>query len=101
MKLPLSAAAIAILIPASAMAINRAQISPSEMVAAIKIADSAQLDGVNAAEAAASSIRVKRCIGPDEEPTEFECLWQTRGKDGWINHKSWLAIDGRGWHFID
>ncbi|EIZ78840.1 hypothetical protein WSK_2383 [Novosphingobium sp. Rr 2-17] len=94
-------AAIAILIPASALAVNRAQITPSEMMAAIRAADPAQLDDVDAANVTVSSIRVIRCIGSDEEPTEFECVWQTRSKGGWTNHKSWLAIDGRGWHFIN
>jgi hypothetical protein len=83
------------------MAINRAHIPPAQMVAAIKSADPAQLNGVKASEITSSSVCVIRCIGPDEEPTEFECVWQSRGKRGWITHRSWLAIDGRGWHFID
>lgn len=88
-------------VPTSALAANHAHISPSELVAAIKRADRVQLDGVDPAHVTASSVRVVRCIGPDEEPTEFECIWQTRGKNGWIKHKSWLAVDGKGWHFID
>jgi len=89
------------LIPASALATKHIRISSSEMLVAVKTADPAQLDGVNVADLSVSSVRVIRCTGPDEEPTEFECIWQTRSKGAWKNHKSWLAIDGRGWHFID
>ena len=90
-----------LLISADAFAANHVRISPREMVAAIKRADPAQLDGVDADTISHSSVRVIRCVGPDEEPTEFECVWQTRSKTGWISHKSWLAVDGNGWHFID
>lgn len=88
-------------LPAGALAANHAHISPSELVTAIKRADRLQLDGVDAARVTASSVRVVRCTGPDEEPTEFECIWQTHGNNGWVMHKSWLAVDGKGWHFID
>jgi len=94
-------AAILLLIPAGAFAATHAQIAPRELVAAIKRADPAQLDGVVVDKVTTSSVRVIRCKGPDEEPTEFECIWQTQGKNGWINHKSWLAVDSNGWHFID
>lgn len=94
-------AAALLLLPSHAFAANHRQISPSELVAAIKRADPVQLDGVAASTVTTSSVRVIRCVGPDEEPTEFECVWQTRGKTGWIKHKSWLAVDGKGWHFID
>ena len=90
-----------LLIPTGAFAANHAHISAREMVAAIKPADPVQLDRVDAATVSVSSVRVIRCVGPDEEPTEFECTWQTRGRTGWISHKSWLAVDGKGWHFID
>jgi hypothetical protein len=94
--------ALALLLTSTgAFANNHARISASEMVAAIKRAAPVQLDGVGAATVSVSSVRVIRCVGPDEEPTEFECTWQTRGKNGWINHKSWLAVDGTGWLFID
>ena len=101
MRFTPTVAIIACLIPIHGMAANRVHISPGEMVAAIRTADPAQLDGINAAGITISSVRVIRCTGPEEEPTEFECLWQTRGKRGWTTHKNWLAIDGRGWHFID
>jgi hypothetical protein len=94
-------ALVLLLTPTGAFAANHAHISAREMVAAIKRADPVQLDGVDAATVSISSVRVIRCVGPDEEPTEFECAWQTRGKGGWINHKSWLAVDGAGWLFID
>ena len=71
------------------------------MMAAIKRADPAQLDGIDATRISLSSVRVIGCTGRDEEPTEVECVWQTRGKHGWTNHKSWLATDGGGWRFID
>jgi len=90
-----------LLIPTGAFGANHAHISAREMVAAIKRADPVQLDRVDAAAVSVSSVRVIRCVGPDEEPTEFECTWQTRGRTGWISHKNWLAVDGKGWHFID
>ena len=89
MKFAFSALAL-LLMPTVAFAANHARISAREMVAAIKRAAPMQLDGVDAATVSVSSVRVIRCVGPDEEPTEFECAWQTRGKTGWINHKNWL-----------
>jgi len=49
----------------------------------------------------AADIRMLRCAGPDEEPTEFECQWQHRVSNKWVRYKTWLAIDGKGWHVID
>ena len=95
-------AALALLLfPTGAFAANHARLSASELVRAIKRADPVQVDGIDAAQITISSVRVIRCVGPDEEPTEFECVWQTHGKDGWIEHRSWLAVDGDGRHFID
>ena len=90
-----------LLIPTGAFAANQARISARALVAAIKRADPAQLDGVAAATVTISSVRVIRCVEPEEEPTELECVWQARGKDSWIEHKSWFAVDANGWHFID
>ena len=50
---------------------------------------------------AAKDIRVLRCKGPEEEPTEFECTWLQRSSGRWKLEKTWLAIDGDGWHDID
>jgi hypothetical protein len=100
MRFAFSALAL-LLMPTVAFAANHARMSAREMVAAIKRADPKQLAGVDAATVWVSSVRVIRCVGPDEEPTEFECAWQTRGKTGWISHKSCLGVDGKGWHFID
>jgi hypothetical protein len=46
-------------------------------------------------------VRRVRCVGPDEEPTEFRCTWQQRTHEGWRNRETWLALDGRGWKVID
>jgi hypothetical protein len=100
MKGSLVGAAVAILVPAAVAAKNRVHIAPMEMVAAIKSADPVLLDGVDAAALTASSVRVIRCVGPDEEPTEFECVWQTRSQGRWNTHKSWLAMEGKGWRII-
>jgi len=48
-----------------------------------------------------ADIRVLKCVGPDEETTEIECVWQHRSLGKWVQHKTWLAIDGKGWHVID
>lgn len=100
MKLASLATAL-LLAPMGAAAANHARISPRELVTAIKRADPEQLGGVVTATVTTSSARIIRCVGPAEEPTEFECVWQARGKHGWIRHKSWLAVDGKEWHFID
>lgn len=88
-------------VPAGALAANHAHISPSELVAAIKRADRVQLEEVDASHVTVSSVRVVRCIGLDEEPTEFECIWKTHGRNGWIKHKNWLGVEAKGWHLID
>lgn len=100
MKIVYTALAL-LLVPTGAFAANHARISPEELVFAIREADPVQLEGVDPATITTSSVRVVRCVGPDEEPTEFECVWQARGEKGWIKHKNWLAVDGSGWHFID
>jgi hypothetical protein len=46
-------------------------------------------------------VRVVSCSGPDEEPTESECTWLEHEGHRWIKRRTWLAIDGRGWHVID
>lgn len=92
---------VLLLIPTAAFGANHAHISLRELVAAIRRADPVQLDGVIVTKLTASSVRVIRCVGPEEEPTELKCVWQTRGKRGWIKQKSWFAVDGQGWHFID
>lgn len=89
-------------VPASeAIASNRAKISPTEMAEAIN--EVANLSGhrYGPLPIRAADIRVLKCIGPDEEPTEFECVWQHRSAGKWVRYKSWLAIDGKGWHVID
>lgn len=100
MRVLLPVAALAMLLVEPVAAVNRVRITPREMMAAIKRAGRAELDGVDPAKVTIRSVRVVRCIGPDEEPTEFECRWQTRDKGVWKTHKSWLAIDRKGWHFI-
>ena len=50
---------------------------------------------------AAKDIRVLRCNGPKEEPTEFECTWLQRSNGHLKLQKTWFAIDRDGWHDID
>jgi hypothetical protein len=82
-------------------AVNRTSISRAEFARALRHADPILLGNVNRDEISAKSIRVIGCIGPDEEPTEFECRWQLRTSRGWKEYKNWLAVDGRGWHLMD
>lgn len=48
-----------------------------------------------------ADVRVIRCVAPDEEPTEFECVWQHQVAGKWVRHTTWFAIDGKGWHVIN
>lgn len=59
------------------------------------------LNGRNGQVISAFDIRVGRCIGPDEEPTEFECTWRQRTRGKWERFKTWFAIDGDHWVVID
>jgi len=49
----------------------------------------------------AIDIRVLKCIAPDEEPTEFTCIWQHRESGKWVRYKTPLAIGKKGWQVID
>jgi hypothetical protein len=86
--------------PPGALAANHAKVSPRELALAINKAD-ALLVPYRQGKVLASEIRGVRCIGPDEEPTEFQCTWQHRVKRGWVARKTWLSIDGGGWHVMD
>jgi hypothetical protein len=70
MKLQFLVVMAAALIPVPATAAHHIRISSRNMLAAIKAADPAQLDGVSAANITVLSVRVTRCVGPAEEPTE-------------------------------
>jgi hypothetical protein len=90
----------ALALAASASAQNRATVSPAELASAVNRSDKL-LNPARHRPVLAKDIRVVRCIGPEEEPTEFECTWRHKTKAGWRARKNWLAIDGRGWHVID
>lgn len=87
--------------PTWADAAQVAVVTRSEFARALKAAAPKQLDGVYQRKISAASIQVIRCLAPDQEPTEFECVWIGRTAQGWKKHKTWLAIDGKGWHVID
>jgi hypothetical protein len=94
-----AAALIALVSAAPASADNRATISPREL------ADAVNRAGVRAVPylkgvLSPRDIRSVRCLGPDEEPTEFQCSWRQRTEHGWKTRRTWLAIDGEGWHVI-
>ena len=86
--------------PLTAGAVNRANISAGEFSRAINAADAGSVP-YRKVKIYPSDIRALRCIGPNEEPTEFECAWRQRSRHGWVGRKTWIAIDGRGWHVID
>ncbi len=80
-----------------ASAQNRAVVKPAELTKALnEFAAAMKMPAVRP-----EDVRVVRCIGPEEEPTEFECTWKLRTAKGWSTRKNWLAIDGKGWHVID
>jgi hypothetical protein len=98
--LPLIALSVGVASPPNAGAANRANVSADELAQAINAAGVGSVP-YRKAKISSSDIRAIRCIGPDEEPTEFECTWRQRSRHGWIGRKTWVAIDGRGWHVID
>jgi hypothetical protein len=81
-------------------AANRARVSAKQLATALNKADNQSVP-YRQGMLSASDIRQVRCIGPDEEPTEFNCTWQQRTKSGWANRQTWMAVDGRGWKVID
>ena len=88
------------LLPVSAQAENRAVIPVEAFVAALKAADATVLPNIDRSRLSAKSVRWVRCVGPVEEPTEFECTWLLRSGHRWIKHRNWLAMDAAGWHLI-
>jgi hypothetical protein len=97
---PLIALSLVVALPPTAGAANRANVSAGDLARAINAADALAV-AYRRAKLSPSDLRAVRCIGPDEEPTEFECTWQQRSRHGWVARKTWVAIDGRGWHVID
>ncbi len=94
------AVALAFIAVAPAVAANRAHISANVLAAAINEAGSKAVP-YRHGKLPASDVRRVSCVGPDEEPTEFQCTWRQRTPRGWAKRQTWLAIDGRGWHVID
>jgi hypothetical protein len=86
--------------PAHVSAKNRAQISPTELVQAINAFDTAAMPSTPA-RLVPSEVRIVRCVGPDEEPTEFQCEWRQRVGNHWVRRTTWLARDGSVWRDID
>jgi len=79
---------------------NRAKVSPQQLAKAV---DQAGQESVpyRSGKISPSDIRVVQCVGPDEEPTEFECTWRQRTSHGWVTRRTWLAIDGGAWMVIE
>jgi len=98
--LPLIALSLVVAFPPTAEAANRANISAGDLARAINAADAGSVP-YRKAKISPSDIRAVRCVGPDEEPTEFECTWRQRSRHGWVGRKTWVAIDGHGWHVVD
>ena len=85
----------------AALASNRAHVSASEMANAITEVANTPVYRYGPKPIRPADIRVLKCVGPDEEPTEFECVWERRAAGRWVRYKTWLAIDGKGWQVID
>src|SRR4051794_30541270 len=56
------------------------------------------IEQVSGRKLAASSLRVRGCHGPEEEPTEFECSWSQRTDGRWRRMTGWFFVDADGWH---
>ena len=93
-------ALLLLLLPASAVA-NSTRMSPTELAEALNSAGTASVPYLRSKGISPIEIRHVRCVGPDEEPTEFQCSWRQSTRNRWVTRKTWLAIDGRGWHVID
>lgn len=79
---------------------NTARVSAEQLAGAVNRADSRSVP-YRHGKLSPSDVRGVRCIGPDEEPTEFQCNWQQRTGHGWANRETGLAIDGGTWKVID
>jgi len=99
-KLLALAVAALMTLPMASVAANRAKVSPQELSTAINEADTQSVP-YRKEKVSPADIRSVRCVGPDEEPTEFECTWRQHTITGWVKRRTWLAIDGDGWHVID
>ena len=86
--------------PDLALTANRAKVSSIELAQAINFWD-AVATPQKKERISPPDIRIIQCVGPDEEPTEFQCTWRQRVGHGWVRRTTWLAIDGEGWHVID
>ena len=86
--------------PAPGLAANRAHITAHELARAIDAAPARSVP-YRKTKIAPADIRIIRCAGPEEEPTELECTWRRHTDQGWIQHKTWLALDGDVWRVID
>ena len=95
-------AALVLLVSAAAtQAGNRVRVSSGDLAKAIAEVTSNPAYGIDPSRIAPIDIRVRKCIKPNEEPTEFRCTWLQRTSRGWMRHQNWLAIDEYGWHVID
>jgi hypothetical protein len=92
--------AVGLFAASSAAAVVRVTVTPQDLATATNQAD-AKLVPYRRTRISPADIRAVRCIAPDEEPTEFQCKWRLRLKDGWIGRKTWLVIDGSGWRVMD
>ncbi|WP_294330020.1 hypothetical protein [uncultured Sphingomonas sp.] len=96
----LSAVAVLLLSATPAMAVVRGTITPRAFAAAINKVD-AVLVPFRTGRLQAADVRSIRCRAPDEEPTEFQCTWQHRVKGRWVQRKTWLLVDAKGWQVMD
>ncbi len=83
-----------------AAAANRPHVSAKELVSAVNEADPRAVP-YRHGKLSASEKRALRCVGSDEEPTEFRCTWEQRTLGAWVKRETGLAIDGAGWHVTD
>jgi hypothetical protein len=91
---------LGVAVATAAQAAHHARISPQDFARVVSIADATSVP-YRTRTISASDVRALRCIGPDEEPTEFRCTWRRRSSHGWKRRETWIAIDGKGWRVID
>jgi len=67
-------------LPSSAQAVNRAEVTPAELARALIPVASIRAYHIDKTRIRPTDLRILRCVGPEEEPTEFECTWLQRTK---------------------
>lgn len=75
--------------------------SRADFAQALKRADPALFGMIDRSQITVQSIRLVKCVAPQEEPTEFRCDWRLQASRGWRSHRNWMTLDAAGWRGMD